>query len=234
MRLFIICRLRALSRTKRVFVLNVETLTTERSLTKLGFEIRVGYKRTLRKPATWPHMSSGLIFVCLHRSLLWLLWLVLEDGFALYCPFCVCHWCPSMALVWSGRKIHHPLPCHSPRPRLICDFGGGHLRGFGGSMIERCRDRQRECGGLKKRPLHPPSPHLWTAPTRVVQHLSHTPLITLAGLGVASYLGIVVAGTLSYACPFWRRTVPIAHSERAAPWTHRERKRNIRPLFCHE
>ena len=91
-----------------------------------------------------------------------------------------------------------------------------YLRNSGGSMIERCGDRQRKCDGLKKWPLHffveslplmlqvallllacglcryMWSINVWVAYT----------LIGLTGLGVAFFIGIVIAGMSSYACPF--------------------------------
>ena len=91
-----------------------------------------------------------------------------------------------------------------------------YLRNEGGSMIERCGDRQRKCDGLKKWPFHlfvESLPvmlqiallllvcglcrHMWSINTTVAGVL-----ITLTVLGVLFYIGIVVAGTSSYKCPF--------------------------------
>ena len=95
-------------------------------------------------------------------------------------------------------------------------------------MIERCGDRQRKCDGLKKWPLHffieslplmlqvallllacglcrsMWSINAWVAYT----------LIGLTGLGVAFFVGIVIAGMSSYACPF---QTPISTTLRG-PW----------------
>ena len=91
-----------------------------------------------------------------------------------------------------------------------------YLRNSGGSMIERCGDRQRKCDGLKKWPLNffvESLPvmlqaallllacglclHMWTINTPV-----GCTLISLTGFGVVFYIGIVIAGMSSYACPF--------------------------------
>ena len=83
-------------------------------------------------------------------------------------------------------------------------------------MIERCGDRQRKCDGLKKWPLHffvESLPvmlqvallllasglcrYMWSINSSVA-----FTLISLTGLGVAFYLGIVIVGMSSYACPF--------------------------------
>ena len=83
-------------------------------------------------------------------------------------------------------------------------------------MIERCGDRQRKCDGLGRWPLHlfvESLPvmlrvallflacglcrHMWSANTSVAYIL-----IALTGLGVLFYVGIVIAGMSSYACPF--------------------------------
>ena len=91
-----------------------------------------------------------------------------------------------------------------------------YLRNSGGSMIERCGDRQLKCDGLKKWPLHfcieslpvmlqvallllvcGLCKHMWSINPTVAYTL-----IILAGLGVLFYLVIVLVGTLSYACPF--------------------------------
>ena len=83
-------------------------------------------------------------------------------------------------------------------------------------MIERCGDRQRKCDGLKKWPLHffiESLPlmlqvallllacglcrYMWS----INAWVAYT-LIGLTGLGVAFFIGIVIAGMSSYACPF--------------------------------
>ena len=91
-----------------------------------------------------------------------------------------------------------------------------YLRHAGGSMIERCGDRQCKFDGLKEWPFQlfvESLPvmlqaslllltsglcrHMWSinAPVAYV-------LITLIALGVLFYFGIVIAGTSSYECPF--------------------------------
>jgi len=91
-----------------------------------------------------------------------------------------------------------------------------YLRNSGGSMIERCGDRQRKCNGLEKWPLHffvESLPmmlqaallllacglcrYMWTINTSVAYTL-----ISFTGLGAAFYVTIVIAGASSYACPF--------------------------------
>ena len=91
-----------------------------------------------------------------------------------------------------------------------------YLRNTGGSTVERCGDRQRKCEGLEKWPLHlfvESLPvmlqisllllacglcrHMWSI-NAFVAHV----LISLTALGFSFYLGIVVAGTSSYECPF--------------------------------
>jgi len=91
-----------------------------------------------------------------------------------------------------------------------------YLRNSGGSMIERCGDRQRKCDGLEKWPLHffvESLPvmlqaallllacglcrHMWSVNASVA-----FTLVSLTGLGVVFYVVIVTAGTSSYACPF--------------------------------
>ena len=81
-------------------------------------------------------------------------------------------------------------------------------------MIERCRDCQRKCDGLEKWPFHFVESlpvmlqaalllacglcrYMWS----VNAFVAYT-LITLTGLGVVFYVGIVIAGMTSYACPF--------------------------------
>jgi len=91
-----------------------------------------------------------------------------------------------------------------------------YLKNSGGSIIERCGDRQRKCDGLEKWPLHlfvesPPvmlqvallllacglCRYMWSINTSVAYTL-----ISLTGLGVAFYVVVVIAGMSSYACPF--------------------------------
>ena len=91
-----------------------------------------------------------------------------------------------------------------------------YLRHAGGSMIERCGDRQRKCDGLQSWPFH-----LIVESLPVMLQISllllgcglcrymmsiNTPiaytLIVLTGFGVLFYVGIVVAGASSYECPF--------------------------------
>ena len=103
-----------------------------------------------------------------------------------------------------------------------------YLRHSGGSMIERCGDRQRKCDGLKKWPLHPLIEslplmlqaallllacglcrYMWSINTSVA-----CTLVGLTGLGVAFFIGIVIAGVSSYACPF---QTPISTALRGTP-----------------
>ena len=91
-----------------------------------------------------------------------------------------------------------------------------YLRHAGGSMIERCGDRQRKCDGLQSWPVH-----LIVESLPVLLQIAllllacglcrymvaiNTPvaytLIVLTGFGVLFYVGIVVAGASSYDCPF--------------------------------
>ena len=83
-------------------------------------------------------------------------------------------------------------------------------------MIERCGDRQRKCDGLKKWPLRF---FIESLPVMLqvallllacglcrnmlsVNTSVASTLIGLTGLGAAFFIGIVIAGTSSYACPF--------------------------------
>jgi len=137
-----------------------------------------------------------------------------------------------------------------------------YLRNAGGSMIERCGDRQRKFDGLEKWPLHlfveslpvmlqiallllacGLCQHMWSINTSVA-----SALITLTGLGVLFYLGIVIAGTSSYACPFqtpisillrglWKNlrygvVSFTANCGKTLSWTHRMWNRSAR-LFLH-
>jgi len=135
-----------------------------------------------------------------------------------------------------------------------------YLRNSGGSMIERCGDRQRKCDGLEKWPFHSfveslplmlqaallllasgLCRHMWTINTPVA-----CTLIILTGLGVVFYIGIVIAGISSYACPFqtpasialhgsWKKIRPgiasvIVHSKRVLSQICQMWKRRVRPL----
>ena len=96
-----------------------------------------------------------------------------------------------------------------------------YLRNSGGSMIERCGDRQRKFNRLEKWPLHffvESLPvilqvallllacglcrHMWTINASVAYTL-----ISLTGVGVGFYVTIVIAGMSSYACPFQTPTL---------------------------
>ena len=91
-----------------------------------------------------------------------------------------------------------------------------YLRNTGGSVMERCGDRQRKWEGLEKWPLH-----LFVESLPVMLQVSllllacglcghmrsvNAPvtyvLVALTFSGILFYLGIVVAGTSSYECPF--------------------------------
>jgi len=91
-----------------------------------------------------------------------------------------------------------------------------YLRKSGGSMIERCGDRQRKFNGLEKWPLHffvESLPVMLQAALLLLacglcRHMltinasvAYT-LISLTGLGVGFYVAIVIAGVTSYGCPF--------------------------------
>jgi hypothetical protein len=91
-----------------------------------------------------------------------------------------------------------------------------YLRGVGGSMIERCGDRQRKCNGLQKWPFHffiESLPVMLQIAlllfacglcryTAFVNTSVAGVLNVLTALGVLFYAGIVIAGTSSYDCPF--------------------------------
>jgi hypothetical protein len=126
-----------------------------------------------------------------------------------------------------------------------------YLRNSGGSTIERCGDRQRKCDGLDKWPLHffvESLPmmlqvslllltsglcrHMWSINASVARTL-----IGFTGLGVIFYIGIVIAGMSSYACPFqtpasialrsiWNKVQggavsAVDHPKRLLSWIHR-------------
>ena len=91
-----------------------------------------------------------------------------------------------------------------------------YLRHSGGSMVERCGDRQRKCDGLKKWPFHffveslpvMLQVALLLLACALCKHMSSINnlvarvLTALTVLGVLFYLGIITAGTSSYDCPF--------------------------------
>ena len=91
-----------------------------------------------------------------------------------------------------------------------------YLRNKGGSMIERCGDRQRKFDGLQKWPFHlfiESLPMMLQAALLLLacglcRHVASINtavagvLISLTALGVLFYLVIVVSGASSYACPF--------------------------------
>jgi len=101
-----------------------------------------------------------------------------------------------------------------------------YLRNTGGSMIERCGDRQRKRDGLEKWPFHmfiESLPLMLQAALVLLAcglclHMASintsvaTLLITLTVLGVLFYLGIVVAGTSSNDCPFQTPVSDVLHS----------------------
>jgi hypothetical protein len=91
-----------------------------------------------------------------------------------------------------------------------------YLRHAGGSMVERCGDRQRKLDGLEKWPFYlfigslpvmlqlallllacGLSRYVWSVNTSVARVV-----ISFTVLGIIFYVGIVIAGTSSYACPF--------------------------------
>jgi len=139
-----------------------------------------------------------------------------------------------------------------------------YLRNSGGSTIERCGDRQRKFDGLEKWPFHSfveslplmlqtallllacgLCKHMWS-----INALVARTLISLTGLGVVFYIGIVIAGMSSYACPFqtptsialcgpWKKvrhgiTFSIVRSKRVLSRAHRMWKRRVRWLLRHQ
>ena len=91
-----------------------------------------------------------------------------------------------------------------------------YVRHAGGSMVERCSDRQRKCDGLEKWRFHffieslpvmlqiallllacGLSRYTWSVNTSVGRVV-----ISFTVLGFLFYIGIVIAGTSSYECPF--------------------------------
>ena len=91
-----------------------------------------------------------------------------------------------------------------------------YLRRSGRSVIERCGDRQRKCNGLTKWRLYlfieilPVMLQialllLFCALCKYMETINNTVahvLIAFTILGAAFYLGIIIAGTSSYNCPF--------------------------------
>jgi hypothetical protein len=91
-----------------------------------------------------------------------------------------------------------------------------YLRNAGGSMIERCGDRQRKFDGLKKWPFHlfveslpvMLQVALLLLACALCKHMASingsvaSVLISLTVLGVLFYLGVIITGTSSYECPF--------------------------------
>jgi len=134
-----------------------------------------------------------------------------------------------------------------------------YLTNSGGSMIERCGDRQRKCDGLEKWSLHSfveslpmmlqVSLLLLTCGICSRMWFINTPvtstLVSLTGFGVVFYIAIVIAGMSSYACPFqtpvsvtlhgpWKKVQPgidysIVRFKRVFSWAHRMWKRKLRP-----
>ena len=132
-----------------------------------------------------------------------------------------------------------------------------YLRNAGGSVIERCGDRQRKCDGIEKWPLHTfveslpvmlqvsllllacgLCRNMWSTNASVAYTL-----VTLTGLGVLFYLGIVASGVSSYACPFqtpastilrsqwnnvWPRVVSLVVHSKTFSWTRLMWNRKIR------
>ena len=91
-----------------------------------------------------------------------------------------------------------------------------YLRHTGGSMVERCGDRQRKFDGLEKWPFHlfieslsimlqialllltcGLARYMWSINTSVARVI-----IFFTILGTVFYIGILIAGTSSYECPF--------------------------------
>ena len=91
-----------------------------------------------------------------------------------------------------------------------------YLRHAGGSMVERCGDRQRKCDGLETWPFRMfveslpimlqiallllacgLSRYIWSVNTSVARIV-----VSFTVFGVLFYIGIVVAGTWSCECPF--------------------------------
>jgi len=87
-----------------------------------------------------------------------------------------------------------------------------YLRHTGGSMVERCGDRQRKFDGLEKWPFrlfikflhHAPDRPSYLRPVtiRVVGQYVHRHVISSIVLGIVFYVGIVIARTYSYERPF--------------------------------
>ena len=131
-----------------------------------------------------------------------------------------------------------------------------YLRNSGGSMIERCGDRQHKCDGLEKWPLHFFVESLpvmlqaallflacglcrcmWSINTSVAYTL-----ISFTGLGVVFYVAIVIAGMSSYACPLqtsassglrglWKKVRGGIVSSIVLSRTHRMWSKRFQPLL---
>ena len=134
-----------------------------------------------------------------------------------------------------------------------------YLSNLGGSMIERCGDRQRKCDGLEKWPL---DSFVESLPVMLQVSLLllacglceymfpinawvANALISLTGLGVVFYIVIVIAGMSSYACPFqtpisitfhgpWKKArlriiSAAARFKRVLSWAHQMWKRRVQP-----
>ena len=139
-----------------------------------------------------------------------------------------------------------------------------YLRNSGGSVIERCGDRQRKCDGLEKWPLHTfveglpvmlqisllllacgLCRYMWSINAFVAGTL-----IILTGLGAIFYIAIVIAGMSSYACPFqtpvstnlrnpWKKVrhgivSSIVRFKRVFSRTHRMWNQRVRSLLRHQ
>jgi len=134
-----------------------------------------------------------------------------------------------------------------------------YMSSSGGSMIERCGDRQRKCDGLKEWSLQyfvESLPMMLQASLLLLgcgicsrMWFINTPvartLVSFAGLGVVFYIAIVIAGISSYACPFqtpvsatlhgpWKKVRPgidysIVRFKRMFSWAHRMWKLKVQP-----
>ena len=135
---------------------------------------------------------------------------------------------PTTPPAWSGPPTEivatSNLLCASLLMSLVAAFIAmlgkqwlnRYLRHTGGSMAERCGDRQRKFDGLEKWPFRlfveslpvmlqlalllltcGLSRYMWSVNTSVA-----CVVISFTVLGILFYVGIVVAGTSSYECPF--------------------------------
>ena len=110
-----------------------------------------------------------------------------------------------------------------------------YLRRTGGSIVERCGDRQRKCDGLEKWPFHffieslpvilqiallflacGLSRYMWSINTSVARVV-----VSFTVLGILFYVGIVIAGTSSYECPF---QTPVSITLRTLLYSKKTRK----------